>query len=258
MMQLVIASRQLVEPLGPNWSQFATSSDVVRSRFGALTSYRFRGGTLDMKGTRSSEPLEPLIFTIRGHRVLLDADLARVYGVSTKAFNQAFKRNQHRFPADFAFRLTEAEFTDLRSQFVTSNLQPADLAGRNWSQTVTSSEKAAASGSANSSQFVMSSMSRRGKTYRPWAFTEHGALMAANILRSERAFQMSVFVVRAFIRLREQLATNTEVVARLADIEKTLLRHDQDLLDLYLKLQALLEPPPDPPKRAIGFHPDER
>lgn len=210
-----------------------------------------------MKVKPSTEQLEPLIFTIRGHRVVLDADLARVYGASTKAFNQAFKRNQHRFPADFAFQLTEPEFTDLRSQFVTSSMQPSDLAGRNWSQIVTSSKKAADSGNANSSQFVMSSMTRRGKTYRPWAFTEHGALMAANILRTERAVQMSVFVVRAFIRLREQVAANTAVVVRFSDIEKKLLRHDQELLDLYLKLQTLLEPPQDPPKRAIGFLPDE-
>lgn len=188
----------------------------------------------------SNEQLEPLIVTIRGQRVVLDADLARLYGVDTKRFNEAFKRNRSRFPADFAFRLTEAEFANLRSQLAPTYSQATDSLGRNWSQ------------------FATSSSLHRGEIYRPWAFTEHGALMAANILRSERAVQMSVFVVRAFIRLREQLATNTEVVARLADIEKTLLRHDQGLLDLYLKLQALLELPPDPPKRAIGFHPDEQ
>ena len=98
--------------------------------------------------------------------------------------------------------------------------------------------------------------SHGGRRYLPWAFTEHGALMAANVLRTERAVQMSVFVVRAFIRLREQVATNTSVVVRISDIEKRLLRHDQELLDLYLKLQALIEPP-DPPKRRIGFHCDD-
>jgi hypothetical protein len=190
-----------------------------------------------MKITLSTEQLEPLIFTIREHRVLLDADLARVYGVTTKAFNQAFKRNQHRFPPDFAFQVTAADVENLRSQFVTSSLQAPDSPKNNRSQIVTGSHG--------------------GRRYLPWAFTEHGALMAANILRSERAVQMSVFVVRAFIRLREHLATNTGVVVRLADIEKRLLRHDQELLDLYLKLQALLEPA-DPPKRAIGFHADEQ
>ena len=190
-----------------------------------------------MKMTLSTEQLDPLIFTIRKHRVLLDTDLARVYGVTTKAFNQALKRNQHRFPPDFAFQLTAPDLENLRSQFVTSSLQASDSPKNNRSQIVTSSHG--------------------GRRYLPWAFTEHGALMAANILRSERAVQMSVFVVRAFIRLREQLATNTEVVVRIADIEKRLLRHDQELLDLYLKLQALLEPP-DPPKRAIGFRLDEQ
>lgn len=117
----------------------------------------------------SNELVEPLILTIRGHRVVLDTDLARVYGVRTKAFNQAFKRNQSRFPADFAFQLTQAEFDDLRSQSVTANAQAPDLNESNWSQTVTSSRR------------------HRGAIYRPWVFTEHGALMAANILRSERA-----------------------------------------------------------------------
>jgi hypothetical protein len=185
----------------------------------------------------SNEQLEPLILAIRDQRVVLDADLARVYGVTTKVFNQAFKRNKHRFPPDFAFQITGAELDNLRSQFVTSSSQSLDSQRDRWSQVV--------------------ARSHGGRRYLPWAFTEHGALMAANILRSERAVQMSVFVVRAFIRLREQVATNTAVVVRLEDIEKRLLRHDQELLDLYLKLQALLEPP-EPPKRAIGFHPDDQ
>ena len=88
----------------------------------------------------------------------------------------------------------------------------------------------------------------------PWAFTEHGALMAANILRSERAVQMSVFVVRAFVRLREQFAANTAILKRLAEIDKTLLEHDSALRDLYRKLLPLLQPSPEPRKRSIGFH----
>ena len=206
-----------------------------------------------MDETTSNELLEPLIFAIRGHRVVLDADLARVYGVTTKAFNQAIKRNQQRFPADFAFQLTEGELADLRSQFVTSSPQPFDLAWENWSQIVTSSES-----SANSSQFAMSSSRHRGASYRPWAFTEHGALMAANILRSDRAVHMSIFVVRAFVRVREELAANTAVLARLAEIDRKLLQHDVALLDLYQKLEPLLQPPPDPPKRRIGFHPEDK
>ncbi|HWI38811.1 MAG TPA: ORF6N domain-containing protein [Burkholderiales bacterium] len=144
--------------------------------------------------------MEPLIFRIRGHRVVLDAELARLYGVNTSRFNEAFKRNRYRFPADFAFQL--------------SGLTPY------FSRD-------------NSSQFAMSS--HRGRRCLPWAFTEHGALMAANILRTERAVQMSVFVVRAFVRLRE---------------------HDSALRDVYQKLLPLLQPPADPPKRRIGFHTD--
>ena len=189
-----------------------------------------------MKRALNNERLEPLIFRIRGHRVVLDADLARLYGVDTFRFNEAFKRNRRRFPADFAFQLTSAEFENLRSQIATSSSQAIDSLGH------------------NSSQFAMSS--QRGHRYLPWAFTEHGALMAANILRSERAVQMSIFVVRAFVRLREEVAANTAVLTRLAEIDKNLLRHDVALLDIYQKLLPLLQPLPDPPKRRIGFHTD--
>jgi hypothetical protein len=249
--QIAISSLQAAVFLKGNRSQFATGSHVVHSRRQALTGYRRREGTAEMNSTLTNEKLEPLIFVIRGCRVVLDADLARIYGATTKAFNQAFKRNQPRFPADFAFQLTESEFENLRSQLGQSNPQAIDSHMSNWSQTVTSSE------GANSSQFVMSSSRHRGVAYRPWAFTEHGALMAANILRSERAVQMSVFVVRAFIRLREEVVANTRVVARLAEIDKKLLQHDVALLDLYEKLEPLLQPPADPPKRRIGFHTDD-
>lgn len=184
----------------------------------------------------NTERLEPLIFRIRGHRVVADADLARLYGVDTKRFNQAFKRNRDRFPEDFAFRLTAKEVEALRSQFVTSNRQASDLLGTMWSQFVTTSQ--------------------RRHSHLPWVFTEHGALMAANVLRSEQAVQMSVFLVRAFVRLREQVAANTAILKRLAEIDKTLLEHDTALRDLYRKLLPLLEPPADPPARPIGFHTD--
>lgn len=191
-----------------------------------------------MKEALINEQLEPLILTIRGHRVVLDTDLARLYGATTKAFNQAFKRNQTRFPADFAFQLTLADLENLRSQFVTSSSQASDSPEHDWSQLVTSSHG--------------------GRRHLPWAFTEHGALMAANILRSDRAVQMSVFVVRAFIRLRQEVAANTAVLARLAHIDRKLLEHDVALLDLYQKLEPLLQPPADPPKRRIGFHPEDQ
>lgn len=184
------------------------------------------------------ELLEPLIFTVRRQRVMLDADLARLYGVGTTRFNEAFKRNRRRFPEDFAFQLSPLEFADLRSRLATSSSQRADLKDKIF----------------NSSQFATSSATRRGRTYRPWAFTEHGALMAANILRSEQAVRMSVYVIRAFVRLREEISANSAILRRLAEIDRTLLQQDTALRDIYRKLLPLLQPPPDPPKRGIGFH----
>ncbi len=197
--------------------------------------------------------LEPLIVTIRGHRVILDADLAKLYEVPTFRFNEAFKRNRHRFPDDFAFQLTAKEFSDLRSYIETSNVKGiVDLTNTgNSSQFAMSSSQE--SKALNWSQFVTSSSRHRGKAYRPWAFTEHGAVMAANILRSERAVHMSVFVVRAFVRLREHVVANQAILKRLAEIDRTLLQHDSSLLDLYEKLLPLLQPPPAHPKRRIGF-----
>ena len=189
-----------------------------------------------MRKAFSTEQLEPLIFAIRGHRVVVDADLARLYGVDTKRFNEAFKRNRARFPSDFAFHLTVAEFDRVRDQLATTIGQAADSLGHMWSQFATTS--------------------RRRRSHRPWVFTEHGALMVANILRSERAVHMSVFVVRAFIRLREHVAANAVILKRLAEIDKTLMEHDAALSDLYRKLLPLLQPPADPPKRRIGFHTD--
>lgn len=198
-------------------------------------------------------PLEPLILVIRNQRVILDADLARLYDVPTYRFNEAFRRNRRRFPEDFAFQLTAKEFADLRARMVTSHVEGmVDSTDRgNSSQIAMSSSPE--SRALNWSQFATSSSRHRGATYRPWAFTEHGAVMAANILRSERAVQMSVFVVRAFVRLREHVAANHAILKRLAEIDRTLLEHDSALLDLYEKLQPLLQPPPDEPKRRIGF-----
>jgi hypothetical protein len=182
------------------------------------------------------------ILTIRDQKVVLDSDLARVYSVTTKRLNEQLRRNRKRFPEDFAFQLTAKEYESLRSQIATSSStmrsQIATASGRqlpNWSQIATSSRK------------------HRGKAYRPWAFTEHGALQVANILRSDRAIAMSVYVIRAFIELREKVATNAAILKRLAEIDKTLLLHDDALRDIYEKLLPLLSPPPEPPRRQIGF-----
>lgn len=158
--------------------------------------------------------------------------------MTTKAFNQAVKRNADRFPEDFAFQLTIQEVAQLRSQTATSTMELIDTQREDQ----------------NRSQFVTGSQKHRDPRLRPWAFTEHGAVMAANILRSERAIHMSVFVVRVFVRLREHVAANQAILKRLAEIDRTLLEHDTGLLDLYEKLLPLLQPPPDLPKRRIGFH----
>ena len=161
--------------------------------------------------------IEQRIYTIRGVRIILDSDLAALYGVHTKRLNEQYRRNRKRFPEDFAFQLTAGEADSLRSQIATSR-------------------------------------SHGGRRYRPYAFTEHGALQAANILNSANAVRMSVFVIRAFVKIREQLVTNAAILKRLAEIDKTLLVHDSALHDLYQKLLPLLSPPPEPPRRRIGFH----
>ena len=160
------------------------------------------------------------ILTLRDQRVLLDADLARLYGVETRALNQAVKRNIDRFPAEFAFPLTREEILSI-------------------SQTVTSLGRLKFSKSVH-------------------AFTEHGALQAANVLNSPAAVQMSLYVIRAFVKMREELTANAAILKRLAEIDKTLLEHDSALQDVYRKLLPLLQPPPEPVKRRIGFNADVR
>lgn len=168
-----------------------------------------------------SVPILPRIYTIRREAVMLDSDLALLYGVATRDFNKAFMRNSKRFPDDFVFQLTRQEFTDLMFQIGTSS-------------------------------------SHGGRRKLPWVFTEHGALMAATILNSERAVAMSTYVVRAFVKLRREFLADATLEARLAKIEKCLLSHDAALRDLYMKLRPLLLPPPDPAKRRIGFHREEK
>ena len=165
-------------------------------------------------------PIERLIVTLRRRKVMIDADLAAVYGVETRALNQAVKRNLERFPEDFVFRLSGEE----KSEVITNCDHLAHL------------------------KFAKS---------LPFAFTEHGAIMAATILNSPQAVSMSVYVVRAFILMREHLAANAAILKRLAEIDKTLLRHDSALRDIYRKLMPLLEPPPALPKRRIGFIQDD-
>jgi hypothetical protein len=182
---------------------------------------------------KSAPPIESLILTVRGERVILAADLAAVYGVETRALPQAVQRNLDRFPTDFAFQLTPEEFAELKAEGVVSSDGRVALR----------------------SQIVTLKRGRHAK-YPPYGFTEHGAIMAANVLISPEAAAMSVYVVRTFVRMREHLAANAAILKRLAEIDKTLLEHDQGLRNIWQKLQPLLQPPPEPAKRRIGFHAD--
>ena len=187
------------------------------------------------KLTLPDQGIDNVIREIRGVRVILDSDLAALYGVTTKRLNEQFRRNRSRFPEDFAFQLTTEEAVRLRSQIATASQNVALL--RSQSATL-----------------------KRGRgqhrKYRPWAFTEHGALQAANVLNSTRAVKMSVFVIRAFVKMRDELAANSAMVKRLAQIDNTLFLHDSALRDIYQKLRPLLAPPPEPPPRPrIGFQP---
>jgi len=189
---------------------------------------------------KPKKPIESLIMNVRNQKVIMDADLAELYGVPTKRLNEQVKRNADRFPTDFMFQLTAAEWSNLKLQIATSSSEsiPKESTVPNWSQFATSSKR------------------HRGLAYRPTAFTEHGAIMAATILNSPEAVAMSVFVVRAFMQMREQLAANAAILKRLAEIDKTLLKHDSALRGIWTKLQPLLAPPPEPPKRRIGFNAD--
>jgi hypothetical protein len=176
---------------------------------------------------------------IRDVAVILDADLAAIYGVPTKRLNEQVKRNRDRFPADFVFVLTAEEWRSLRLNESEAIGNQVDKGDRSQIATGSTSAK------------------HRDKRARPYAFTEHGALMAANVLRSAAAVKMSVFIVRAFVRQRELLAGNEAILRRLAEIDKTLILHDRGLRDLYQKLLPLLQPPAAP-KRELGFHVRER
>jgi phage regulator Rha-like protein len=160
--------------------------------------------------------VESHILILRHQRVILDADIARLYGVPVKRLNEQVKRNQQRFPYDFMFQLTEKEHGTLRSQFATSNER------------------------------------RGGRRYPPYAFTEHGAIMAATVLNSERAVQMSVFVVRAFVRLREMLATNRRLAGKIGELENRLDSHDSVILELLGAIRELMTPR-KPSRVRIGF-----
>jgi ORF6N domain len=165
----------------------------------------------------SAQALAGRIVVIRGQRVLLDSDLAELYEVETKRFNEQVRRNLNRFPPDFMFSLTQAEFESLRSQIATSN--------------------------------------RGGRRYLPMAFTEHGAIMAASVLNSDRAVQMSVYVVRAFVQLRAVMLDHKALADKLTSLERRVSHHDNSLAEVIEAIRALMVQP-KPASRPIGFTAD--
>jgi hypothetical protein len=181
------------------------------------------------------------IYWLRGQKVMLDFDLAALYGVATKVLNQAVKRNRERFPADFMFQLTTPEASRLRSQFVTSR-----------SQTIGNQ-----SIPMNRSQFVTGSQKHGGGRYLPYAFTEQGVAMLSSVLNSPRAINVNIAIMRAFVKLRETLETNRELARKFAELEKRVGKHDE-AIDAILDAIRQLMAPPEEPRREIGFHVREK
>jgi phage regulator Rha-like protein len=190
----------------------------------------------------TSDQLDRLIYEVHGERVMLDSDLASIYGVETKALNRAVKRNRDRFPKDFLFQLSEAEWKNLRYQIGTSSSDPKHQSLRY--------------------QIGTSTLGHGGRRSHPYVFTEHGAIMAANVLNSQRAVQMSVFVVRAFLKMRALLGDNRDLAQKLAALEKELKKrldvHDGVIVTILQRVMNIIDPPalpPPPPKPRIGFTP---
>jgi hypothetical protein len=187
----------------------------------------------------SPAEIDDMIREIRGQKVILDSDLAVLYGVSTKRLNEQFRRNRNRFPEDFAFQLTGEEADSVRSQIAPASRKIPGLRSQ-----------------------IATSSSHGGRRYRPYAFTEHGALQVANILNSARAVQMSVFVIRAFVKMRETLLGTHELSKKLAALEKQLTgrldSHEVAIVHVLQELMLILNPPtsaPEPKKPRIGFTP---
>ncbi|HBL16864.1 MAG TPA: DNA-binding protein [Elusimicrobia bacterium] len=164
-----------------------------------------------------SESIETRILTIRGQKVMLDADLAELYGVETRRLNEQVRRNSERFPEDFMFQLTGEEFANLKSQFATSS----------WG----------------------------GRRKLPYAFTEHGAIMAASVLNTARAIEISVHVVRAFVHLRELVSGHKELSQKLNQLERKVGAHDRAIAELINAIRELMTPLEPKKKRPIGFAP---
>lgn len=171
----------------------------------------------DYAKVRENPVIESMILTVRGQRVMLDSDLAIIYGVTLKRLNEQVKRNAERFPSDFAFQIARQELTILKSQIATSR-------------------------------------SHGGRRKLPWVFTEYGAIMLASVLNSTIAVEASVRVVRAFVYLRAQISANQELARKVAELEGRVGGHDEAIQDLFEAIRQLLEPPAGGKRPEIGFH----
>jgi hypothetical protein len=175
-----------------------------------------RGIMGDKKALVPEEVIVRKILFVRGEKVLLDRDLAELYGAETRVLKQAVRRNRKRFPKDFMFELTKQEFKDWRSQFVISNSD------------------------------------KMGLRYRPMAFTEQGVAMLSSVLNSDRAIEVNIAIMRAFVQLRKMIASNKDLAQKLKELEKRLEKHDEDIKLIFEAIRELMTPPDTPPKK-IGF-----
>lgn len=182
-----------------------------------------------MNGLVPSERIERAILLIRGHKIMLDADLAELYGVETGALNRAVKRNTERFPEDFMFQLTPEEAEALRCHFGISNI-----------------------GTGLKSKIATSRRGRGGRRHLPYAFTEQGVAMLSSVLKSHRAVLVNVAIMRAFVRLRQVLSTNKDLAHKLAELERKLESHDGHIRSLFEAIRQLMAPT-ETKRQRIGF-----
>ena len=183
-----------------------------------------------MKELALTENIESKILILRGKKVLLDRDLAVLYGVETRRLNEQVKRNIQRFPEDFMFQLTEQEFENLRSQNAILEKNPL-----------------------TSQIAILKSNRGKHRKYLPYAFTEQGVAMLSSVLRSERAVQVNIMIMRTFVRIREIVSTHTELAKKISDIEKRVDYHDETLIDLIEAVKKLLPMSVSNNKQKIGF-----
>jgi hypothetical protein len=179
------------------------------------------------------------IRVLRGERVLLDSDLALLYGVETRVLNQAVKRNADRFPSDFMFQLNDEETEQVSRSVIPSH------------------ERSSGKTVSDSSQIVMSSRKHRGKRYRHYAFTEQGIAMLSSVLNSERAVKVNIAIMRAFVKLRQMLDTNRELAQKFSELERRVGKHDEEIVGILEAIRQLMAPP-EKPRREIGFHVREK